>query len=382
VDNTYDLVLGGFDIDVRETEDPAIMHVILSEGGNVVYEEDIPINIEGEDLLLEDIMNYAAQAAIDLFEASRGTLGEGAQMLAKSKKACCWFTSVEYEEWFSQLRGTPYAEQALILLEELLELQVPKSYDKELDDLHTRKREVESELDQLNFERMKTSKGNEKIIIIQASKPRIGFNNYDWVEGFLDKFVNHRLEPQVIMLIQELMEVDELIHNAYANQDDKWEREEEIRNAMADLTLQKTKNEVEERLPQTGIEIAPEMAADVAELMEGVSFEEPLEPLIALNKDDEDQFEYEREVEELGQMHNGLDPAEIPQDELLTFGPGNSVKLKNDIVVPLWGGIKKTVEKGTAGWIDSLFDGHGDKYYVRTEDGSLFVVGRKDLKKG
>jgi len=458
-------IVEGYEVEVNETEEPSVYHVILAEEGAQVFEIDVPINLEGSNLLIEDILNYAAKAAIDIFEAERDTLGEGAgaleieaNMKIKSQNitcnSCYFLTSCDYEEWFGQMKGTPYEDQAYQLLSQLIELQIPQSTSDELSKLYTEKNMIQYELDILNLERIKSSSDFQKIIIVEAVNQskfvnRIGYANLDWIEYFLEKFKDHRLEPQVVLKVKELIDIHQAINIAESEQNDTWDQEQEIRNKMDLLSAEKAKNEIENRIPESGITVAPNMAEDIAELMEGVSFEEPLEPIIAgnkitieyleqmieenneeygtnfsiggaygnyelwdggnrieigskkdiyeafiknrfkddepiiaINKEDEDDFEKEDTFTELGEIHQGIDIAEIPEEKRVPFGPGNQIKLKRNIEIPMWGGIKKEVKKDTKGWIDSLFDGHAEKFFVRLEDGSLFSVNRDDLVKG
>ncbi len=382
-DEGHSVVLGGYDVIILETDDPIVYHVLLMEGGNQVFEIDVPINLEGEDLLVEDIMNHAAQAAIDIYEAEKGALGEGAEIMeveAKMKKRACLLISMNYEEWFKQLKGTPFEEQAAQLLEELIGLTT-RSYERaEIDTLYVKKDEIEAELDRLNLERMKTCDDLGQTIIIQAIHRRISCIGLDWVEGFLNKFKGHRLEPQVIVGVKGLVEVQNDINVAEDKLREQYQRENDIRGQMDQLLIEKTRNDVEERAPEAGIDVAPNMITDIAELMDGVSFAEPLEPIVALNKDDEDGFDVEHEVEVIGEDRDFREPAEIPLEDRMPFGPGTPIKLTKDIEVPGWG-TTLTVKKDTKGYVDSLYDGQGHKYYIRTEKGDLFCAERKDLAK-
>lgn len=394
MNNENSFIVEGYEVEVNETEDSSIYNVILAENGAQVFEMDVPINLEDDNLLIEDVINYAAKAAIDIFEAERDTLGEGAgaleieaNMKSKSQAMYCYFlTSCDYEEWFGQMKGTPYEDQAYQLLSQLIELEIPQSTSNELEELYNKKKILQHELDVLNLERIKTSNDFKKVIIVEAVNEnkytnRVGYSNLDWIEYFVEKFKDHRLEPQVILKIKELVDIHQAISIAESSENDIWDQREEIRNKMDLLSAEKAKNEIEERLPESGITIAPNMAVDLAELMEGVSFEEPLEPIVAINKEDEDGFEKEDKFTELGEIHQGIDIAEVPEEERISFGPGNRIKLKRNIEVPMWGGITKEVKKDTVGWIDSVYDGHGERFFVRLEDGSLFSVSRNDLTK-
>jgi hypothetical protein len=397
MEDGYTFTSQGYDATVLETDNPDVYHVQLSEGGAQVFEVDIPITLEGEEVLVDDVIDHAARAAIDMYESEKGTLGQGAEPLeieAKMKRGqalvktsdcgCYWMESCNYSEWLMQLKGTPYEQQAIVLLEELIALQAPGATNTELATLKQQISQVQYELDQLNMERLKTAEPPQQILVIQAFKNlRVSFSGLDWVESFLESFKDHRLEPQAILKVKELIDLEAAIDVAGATEYETWDQQDEVRRQMDALLIEKTKSEVDQKLPQSGIEVAPEMANDIADLMEGISFEEPLEPIVARSAQDDkkDPFEVEEFGTELGKGHGDLDPAEVPEDVRISFGPGSYVKLKNEVKVPLWGGASKVISKGTKGWVDSLWDGHGDRYYVRTEDGSLFSVDRDDLSK-
>jgi len=577
MDEGYTFTLQGYDVVVNETENSEVFHVQIHEGGAPVYETDVPITLEDEEIILDEVIDHAAKAAIDMYESEKGTLGQGAEPLeieAKMKRGqaiaspgCYWMESCNYTEWLMQLKGTPYEQQAIVLLEELINLQAPGATNTELDALYKQKSQVEHELDRLNLERLKTADPPKQIVVIEANRTRrVSFSGLDWVEGFLDAFKDHRLEPQAILKVKELIDLEAAIDVASATESGTWDQQDEVRRQMDALLIEKTKSEVDQKLPQSGIEVAPEMANDIADLMEGVSMDAPLEPMVARRRqvayeeyypgehgegatsnsildamaravyvtswsseweylwedyedevieeeaeelgievpnfmgaelmsiapptekeahdlakkvydeierdnnvnledfippgedEDFDQFEfghylmmevlgsgvawsddhedhglklpweegvqvegltplvnvlYEKygegreasrkgcrrpvrkraqddkkdpfEVEEfgteLGKGHGDLDPAEVPEATRVPFGPGNYIKLKNEVKVPLWGGASRTIPKGTKGFVDSLYDGHGDRFYIRTEEGALFSTDRDNLAK-
>lgn len=73
----------------------------LFESGSHVFDTDVPIDFsqfETESEIDENsdaLINEAAQAAVDEFEASRGSLGQGAGVLATRKRSVNYPTSKE-----------------------------------------------------------------------------------------------------------------------------------------------------------------------------------------------------------------------------------------------------------------------------------------------
>lgn len=593
------LLLSGFDAIISPSEDiPDAYHVVLEEGGAQVYETDIPVNLDefegdnedldGSDALLEEV----GKAAIDLFEAERGTLGQGAgatDMEARTKRASkekdiidlinddpddvlkdpvneiisdewgdfyspknagegikwvveeyletfspeelmsMWGLSIEtlnsinwsqiaeyffneyeknvdpfeetseyhphlhnmgpefqedypelpepwikeqrtkraycestyWEEWYYNLKGTQYEDEATNLLDQYLRTWEPDQYQSDFaEDLYIKLDEIYHQMDMLNFERMKTSEPEQIFVLVQGATKK-AFYDYAYVEEYLDKFRNHRLEPKAVELVKQMLDVETQIDNQSNVSDEKWKQREDLMNAMRELSMVALQSDLEARTPEieSPIEVAPNMAADIAELMSDVELEEPLEPLeedefqtfankkaqedhqmnaeevwrevfmnnldnfyeafeaykeepeyiedalqvIAENaagilyevdwsyvadmfenqvkkmkrsaeKEDEDKdTEEPREVEQIGEERDGLDPAEYePQQQ--AFNANERVKLKVDVKVPMWGGFSRTYPAGTLGYTECNYDNVANFYLFRSDDGKIFKV--------
>jgi hypothetical protein len=228
----------------------------------------------------------------------------------------------------------------------------------------------------LNLERLRESQ-NKTIIIVQGQNQQIkGYydGETNLIEDYLNKFIGDKRENQALKLVQEYLDIEKQINAANVEGGNFWDREEEIDNLMQDLSLQLLQQNVIEVQPTEGAEALPNMAADVAELMEGVSLDVPFEEIAARVAQAE-----ANEIEELGEKREGLDPAEVP--ERMLWGMGQHVKLKKDVTQNLMGGMQRIIPKGTKVVVDSLYDGHGDYYLVTAEDtGKLFRAKWSDLE--
>ncbi|MFX1487482.1 MAG: hypothetical protein ACFFBS_10415 [Promethearchaeota archaeon] len=342
---------------------------------------DIPVGIEaedGEELYVDDIINYAAQAAVDLFEAERGTLGQGAGATMAKKIGSLWELN-DWEEWFLKFKGTGFEEEAANLIEQKIGIQLERSLAEDpAADLYSERARIEHEMAMLNLERLKEST-NKTIIVIQSSvSPPRAVSYYDseseYIEEYLNKFIGDKRENQALKLVQEYLDIQKQINEANMGQDDFWDREQEIDNLMQDMSLQLLQQNVMEAQPTEGAEALPNMANDMVELMEGVSLDVPMGEMQARRG--------QIEVEELGEKTEGLDPAEVPEEERLVWNDGQHAKLKKEVIQNLMGGMKKKYPKGTKVTIDSLYDRQGDFYMVREQDtGRLFRVKWSDLEK-
>ena len=382
--HTFKYVIDGFDVELAPSEeDENSLIATIYELGNKVYVVEIPVEEDEEQAInSEPILDYAAQAAVDIFEASRNTLGQGAGATMKKqtsldKKAYC--VSPQWENWYAGLRGTAYEEQATQMLEQLMELSAPdhSGSGSEMEKLHNQEAQILYDLDVLNFERIKKHPAGQTVIIIQGSK-KVALYGVEEVEKYLEKFRGCSLEQEAITKIRELLDVRAAISNACQLEEDRWEQTRDLELAMQELAMQALQESVE--VTTTPVEEYPQMATDIEDLMEGVTLEEPLEPMMfarkALNEDAETGGE---QLEELGEMHEGTDVAEIPVDEY-PFNVSERVEITKNFEYRTWGGAK-TLNKGTKGTIDDLFDRHGNIYYVKTDDGKLIKVPYTHLKR-
>ncbi len=471
-EDIYSTLVMGFDAEIWfDDASDNIIHVRLLESGADVFETEIDTTgffEEGEEIYTEDLINDAASAAVDLFEASRGTLGQGAgaEVEANMKKRS-YFESLSWEEWYMSFKGTPFQEQSTTLLEQYLQSYTPTEQDdidSQLNRLYREQAELEHRMDMLFFEKMKADTGRQTVIVVNAVKAC--FDSCG-VEAWLNKFSGHKLEEQALAYAQTYLDLSAKIKTMHDNQEDTWSARSDIMFAMEELKLQALQQNIEINTPTEGPEIAPNMMNDMFELAEGVTFDEPLEPMsealpetlvqepaslydegvVAARRRAQDmtdrvslrdladclqdefrvklpsgveearsvlEVEYpstdwdlvsdeeiaqgiefafdfgqpnpysnlavkhaqtdtdtEREpveVIEKGEMHEGLDPAEVEIDRA-PFNVSESVTLSKEFEQTLWGGIRRTYPKGTKCVVDDLGDRQGNEYYLRVTEG-------------
>lgn len=284
-EDVYTIMVSGFDAELYFTEeDENIMDVTLFEAGAEVFDTQIDVTsfIDDEgDTYTEDLLIDVAQAAVDLFEASRDTLGEGAEVLeTQAMKKKSYLVTADWEDWFMNLRGTTFEDQATSLFEQYLELHSPAQNDvaAELSASYLELEEVEWKLDMLNFERMKMEDPSKTVIIIDG-KGKLALD----VQGlgeYLSKFERTKLESQALGLVQECLGLRAKITELQGAQEDTWQTKRDLENAMHEVFLQATQQNMQLREEeQTVLDMVPSMANDIVELMHGVDFDEPLEPM-------------------------------------------------------------------------------------------------------
>jgi hypothetical protein len=93
----------------------------------------------------------------------------------------------------------------------------------------------------------------------------------------------------------------------------------------------------------------------------------------------EDKPGDEHPLEELGEIADGKDIAEVPMDDM-PFQIGDSVTLTKAYELALWGGATDELPKGMKGTIKNLYDGHGDYYMVKCEEGGVYRIPTEYLK--
>lgn len=404
---TYSTLVSGFDVEIQFGEDGQTADVELFEAGASVWDTQIdltPFLNEGEDTYTEDLISAAAQAAVDLFESERDTLGQGAEALTiegSNMRKHSFYQVFEHEDWYMSFKGTVFQEQATELLESLLDLGAAtgQSDQQELNAAYTAQSLLEYQMAKLFFEKMKTDPGGQTVIVINANKQ--AFYGIHALEDWLAKFVGHRLEPQAVAYAKEYLDLSAKIDNLHSAETDTYETENELRFAMEELKLQLMQANLDQMLPEDGPDVAPELMNDLFELAEGVDFDEPLVPVsevpVSLYKtpidqtqvfmaskkaeaDDEDGGLGPIEVQELGQLADGLQIAEIPIDEY-PFNVSERIELNKEFEQILWGGITKKIPKGTKGTVDDLYDRAGDFYMVRFDDGRLVKIPYEYLKR-
>lgn len=390
----FSLLLSGFDVIISPSDDiPDAYHVVLEEEGAQVYEADIPVNLDdfegnnddldGSDQLLEEV----GQAAIDMFEAERDTLGQGAGALtteARTKRAYC--ESMYWEDWYYNLKGTSYEDEATNLLEQYLRTWEPDQYQSDFsEDLYMKQDELYHQMDMLNFERMKTSEPEQVFVLVQSAKKR-AFCDHAFLEEYLDMFLNHKLESKAVDLVKQVLDVETQIDNQDNMWEERWKQQEELMRAMEELSMVALQEDLEARTPELeGIEVAPNMAGDLAELMEDVELEEPLEPMEedefqtfakkkAQDNDPDKDTDEEHAETELGEEREGLDPAEYEYSK--EFKAGDEITLNKALDITLWGGKSLPLSKGTKGVLDGSYEPDDEMPLVRffKEDNSTLAV--------
>jgi hypothetical protein len=92
-----------------------------------------------------------------------------------------------------------------------------------------------------------------------------------------------------------------------------------------------------------------------------------------------EEEEDEHPMEELGEVHEFLDPAEVPYDDL-PFHLGDEVTLTKAYELTLWGGATEELPKGMKGKIKNLYDGSYDAFMVECEEGGVYRIPTEYLK--
>lgn len=277
-DNEYTLLLRGYDVAVKPSEEENVYSVSLRESGADVFSDNIPGIVQDDSTTEEDIMNNVAQSAIDKYEADRNTLGQGAGAMtanvAKIASLCC-----EYEDWFMGMKGTPYEDMAYELMSQYIQVQAEPyvSDGPEVQALQDELRELEYQLKSLDLERMRAIPAGAQIIIVQGKKAYL--YEVECIEDYLAKFTGCPLESEAVKLVQRYLEVKEGINTADEMIDDKWNRMSDIEKQMESLSYEALSSQVLDKIPTEGMEAFPNMANDIAELMEGISLDEPLVPM-------------------------------------------------------------------------------------------------------
>lgn len=277
--DTYNLLLRGYDIVIENAEDDDAYKVTVREGSGIGWDVILPVNLddfEGDNEELDGsdaLMQYLGNAAVDLYEAERDKLGEGAVLHEEaSMKRRAYYDSMQWEDWFMRLKGTPFEEQAYQMLQEYLTLGTQQhESDDALSALFIEEEQIKHDLNMMNLERMKRAPSSQ-IIIIQGSKKACGFMSDD-IEEFLARFAGDEQEAAVISKMRELLDVRDKVNRA-SEDNQTWKKRQELEGKMHDLALQAMQQNV--KVP-TGMDGAPNMAADLASLMEGIDLNAPLE---------------------------------------------------------------------------------------------------------
>lgn len=281
------------------------------------------------------------------------------------------------EEWYLSFKGTPYESMAYDLLSDLYALDLELTAHAEV--MHDRQDDLsrlEYQLQMLNLDRMRDMPDGQQVIVIHAKTKLAWFGEAADIQEFIDAFTGSPQESEAMRVIREYLTVKEFINKLDEGDDDFWARREELTNQMESLSLEALQRNVEEKIPTTGIEAFPEMAGEIAELMQGVTMDSPLEPRSFMGSEDKDKKDKFVPVEDriIEVDTDGLDSATTEQKDRLKFEKGDSVTLSKTWDVHNAGGAPHTFPKGTKGQISSIFDGQGHEYMVQFDDGGLVRV--------
>lgn len=393
-DDAYEIILNGFFVSLAPNpEKPNYYTVILKEDGSKVFKTDIPNASQEDGEIEEKVLNDIAKAAIDMFEAQRGTLGLGAGATKKSRKGKIMRkthflkTSIAcegFETWYMGLKGTAYEQQAY----DMLLMYLDKEYEIEIlevnsNNLSKERADIKYQLKKLDIERMKTLPVSTQIIIIKAANisKKAYLYSADDIQGYLDKFTGNPMEAQAVKLVKKFIEIEEEKKKTQQAISDKWAELSTLESQMEQLSMDALYANVIDKVPTEGIEAFPNMAGDIAELMEGVQMDAPLVPtdmgsvlakkVKKSRKSKKKAFEEAEKGEdrliELGEYHEGIDIAEVEYPENKQFEKGDKVELTKKVEVPNQGAVKE-FPKGSKGCVESLFDGGNLIYNVLLVD--------------
>jgi len=419
--NEFTTTLRGYDVTVLAVEGEDAYKVEVMEGDGLPWEVIIPVDLdafEGDNEALDGsdkVMAHVTEAAVDLFEADRGTLGQGAGSVDNDgvvamKKQSLYCMSEDWEDWFLKMKGTPFEEEAHTLLEQLLATQLIPCDDPDRQRLEQQERQISYDLDLLNLRRMKECCDCDQTIIIQARYgDPIGSKTSYWcfesIEAYLDKFDGTDLEREAIMKVQELLSIQKQIDGLEVKPD-KWDKEQEIRNQMNELSL--TLMQQNAMPASSGVGPDSNLAKDMKELMEVVDIPTPpsLDDIggdpIPISDLQEAARGYGDEgllppiasgvriafsevepvadrVDELGHIRDDLDPGLI-EPKQFAFNTNERVQLTEEIEARIGWGTKKTYPVGTKGHAESQYDKQGDYYQVRLDDNQLIKVRWDQMK--
>ena len=284
------------------------------------------------------------------------------------------------EEWFLSFKGTPYEDIAYDLLDDLYSIQLEHdSFDNVLADKNQELSKLEYQLKKLQLDALRSAPIGKEIIVVHANK-RAWFGDSAELQTYIDSFVGTPQESDAIKLVKEYLDIKEDIDKFDEDSSDFYKRENEVKDKMEDLSTEALQSNIDAKIPTTGLEAFPSMAGELAELMDGVSLDTPLEPFtfLASKKALEEVEPVEKRIIEIDT--EGIDPAEIPEEDRLDFQKGDKVTLTKTLEVETIGGIPHKFEKGTKGEISSNFDGQGHVFMVKFDDGGLVMVPSDHLK--
>jgi len=454
--DSFTTMIRGFDVTVEAAESSDTYKVHVVEGGGVPWTVELPINLENFEGQEDDdvdgsneLLTLVAEAAVDLFESSRDTLGQGAGALevAAMKKTQGTITACgsEWQDYYLQLKGTTFEGKAEELVKQWLDLNLNEpEWEDKTKDLRKEKQKLIYELNLLELELLKNSP-EQQMLIIMAGRKRAYLNDIE-IPLYLDIFAGSPQEAEAVNIMKGILDIDERIqstNDTCEGWDEHWKQVESIEMQLQDLIL----TSVQEHAIHTpsGAAGAPNMANDIAELMEGIDLHAPLSARKRAQLLADDGFEsverfgpdesadpYEdgyqaglkgsspadnpyrgdsggfdqwveglndarskkrsrRAFEEFetaedretegGEIRHDLDTGCIDPEDY-KFEPNQKVTLNKKLELMIGGGVPKDYAKGTSCVVESRYDGEGDFYYVRFEDGQMARVLFSDLTGG
>jgi len=290
-DYEYSFVRGGFDVDIVPSDQgEEFAFVVLSERGNKVFSDDISL----ENLVeIED----AGQAAIDLFEAERGTLGLGAgakpskmKGAAMKKKSCLGVGP--YENLYLEVRGTMFEERTLSLIQQWIQLDKESySVDEDIAILYSKQQSLRQEMVDLDLERLINLPPEVKVIVIQADK-KAQFGNYEIeeIKTYLAKFSGDKLEYKAIQKCKDYVDVLQQMDNLQSESNEKWDEKILVQEELDKIELEAFQISLDESIPEELQETPNKLTEGILDLVEGIpealEMEEDLPEPLSLMQDE------------------------------------------------------------------------------------------------
>jgi hypothetical protein len=220
----YDFILRGYDVVMTPSDKgDDYIFVNLALNGRPLYEIDICLSSERDDpLKFEEESEYAANAAIDFYEAEHEVLGQGAgsETIKKNKpkgkesmKKLSFYPVECHEDWLMSFKDTPFEDDAFILVERLIDYE-HKFFNEDdfMKGLNDRKDNIINQANKLDLQRLRMSPKKDVEVIVKINRKRsFGDGGLD-IEKYLSKFDGCELEAEALQLMQELISVTKQIN--------------------------------------------------------------------------------------------------------------------------------------------------------------------------
>jgi hypothetical protein len=374
--DSFTTIVRGFDVLIEShPEKEATYKASVTEIDGAPWVVDIPVNLDDFEGSNEDLdgsnemLVFVAQAAVDLYEARRGTLGQGAgalQEVQAMKREACMLYSEEKGSWFEEFKGTQFEQRAYDLLKSYIQsYAIPWNTPEEVE-VEAAIRQGEMELDLLNLERMKNEvsfdSGSMEVVVTIGGGPAVTPMYGDDDTHTLDLFEGTPQYPKALEILKEVSSLKTQMADLQGKKDDRFSAQDKLRSQMNELLIEARQANSPDAL--SGPEGLPNMTRDMVSLMDGVEL-----PMLAAGVSDNSKVAFD-EVEpvedricERGTVRDDLDPALVDPEEF-PFEQGDKVKLKEKVVIATGWGATEEFPKGTKGIIQSVDDGHGDCYQV------------------